>query len=368
MQTDGQAEGPLQAGETGGRLERLAGTGVAGGWAERLAQRGVELAARRWPEDLAEMMRGEWRAELAAVEGRGRGRRQLVFAASLVVSPAVDESSWRERAGSVGRAAMAAAGVTLVAAASANAMRAAGPVALLVAVLAFAAIGVRLRGSVLLAGVALFGFLVAGNQVPVMPFMGVRDIAPAVAVWVLGTAATAGLTRRLDGHRRRAMLVAVGGGLITLDLAVAAGSLHAAAALDISAWSAPAWFPLALLPGGAVSFGPHFADGTAAFGSLQASGPAFHASDILLANAAVMAGPLLLCSAFVLSNAARPHSSGASQPRAASLWTSITTAGRHLTAHRRPRRDGAVTAWTPQHAARPRGAWAGSHAAQAWPR
>ncbi|XVV09441.1 hypothetical protein ACQP2X_31920 [Actinoplanes sp. CA-131856] len=284
-----------------------------GDLAERMLRAGVKVAARRWPADLADEMRDTWLAELAAVEGPGRAWKRLAFVASLMVSPAVDEASWRDRGEAFGRRAVVAAGVTLLAAASANAIRSGGAALLLIGVPAFAAIGARFRARagrsglsrpdyrlVGLLGAALFGFLVAGNQVAVMPFMGVRDVAPAVAVWTVGTAAVVRLVQRLTaaGRRGRAVWLAAGGGLITLDMAVAAGSLHAAASVGVGAWSAPLWFPLALLPGGTVSFGSHFADGAAAFGSLQASGPAFHGSDILLANAAVMAGPLLLISAF----------------------------------------------------------------------
>ncbi|MFF5076905.1 hypothetical protein ACFY36_07625 [Actinoplanes sp. NPDC000266] len=353
----------------GGPTERI--TRSRGGPTERMARAGVAIAARRWPKDLADEMRDTWLAELAALEGPGRARKRLVFVASLLVSPAVDEASWRERGEAFGRAAMVAGGVTLLAAASANAIRSGGEALLLLGVLTFAAIGARLqarasrsepstpddrfgstapdggpqsaasgggsaasgRGPGLAAvvgllGVAMFGFLVAGNQVAVMPFMGVRDVAPSVAVWTVGTAVVVRLVQRLAaaGQRGRAVWLAAGGGLITLDMAVAAGSLHAAASVGVSAWSTPAWFPLALLPGGTVSFGPHFADGAAAFGSLQAYGPAFHASEILLANAAVMAGPLLLISAFTAAAALRTAPTPQStDSRASSGWRQFLT-------------------------------------------
>ncbi len=275
--------------------------------AGRLARAGVRAAARRWPVELAELMRDEWLAELAAVDG---SCRKLTFAGSLVVSPAVDEPSWPERASAVGRATAVAAGVTLLAAFATNLARGSdlfAPAVIVFAAVALCVVGVRVRSSIALMGAALFAFLLAGNPVPIMPFMGAADIAPAVVVWAAGLAVVARVTRRLaaDGHRRRAALAGVGGGLVALDLAVAAGSAHAAAVLSVPAWTAPAWFPLALLPGGTVPFGPEFADGSAVFGRLQAAGPAFHASDILLANAAVMAGPLLLCAAFVLAGTLR---------------------------------------------------------------
>ncbi|WP_127507327.1 hypothetical protein [Actinoplanes solisilvae] len=262
---------------------------------DRLARAAVSVAARRWPADLGPLLRDEWLAELAAITGPRSAYRKLTFAGSLMVSPAVDEPSWPERAQTLGRAAAAAAGVTLLAAVSTNIARGSTPALLLAGVAGLAALGRRVRGSVVLLGVALFAFLLAGNPVPVMPFMGAADLAPAVLTWVAGLA----LVLRLA--RRRWAVVA--GGLATLELATIAGSAHAAAALGVPAWTAPAWFPLSLLPGGTVSFGPHFPDGAAVFGGLSASGPAFHASEILLANAAVMTGPLLLCTAFVLARA-----------------------------------------------------------------
>ncbi|WP_184949324.1 hypothetical protein [Paractinoplanes abujensis] len=266
----------------------------------------MTVAARRWPDDLAGVMREEWLAELAAAGG---WRRKLGFAASLAVSPAVDEPSWRERGQGFARAAAVAAGVTLCAALVANVARAAAvfaPLVLFVAAVALVLLGRRVRVSGLLVGAAVFGFLFAGNPVPIMPFMGAVDIAPAVVVWVAGITAVSRWARHLPAR------YAVGGGLLTLELATVAGSAHAASVLGVPAWSAPAWLPLALLPGDTVAFGPHFPDGSAAFGSLQSSGQAFHASDILLANAAVMTGPLLLCTAFVLASVLRGASGRAS--------------------------------------------------------
>jgi hypothetical protein len=262
-------------------------------WVDALARAGIAAAARRWPADLADALRAEWEAELAAIRVQERGLRRvhltLAFAGSLAVSPAEDGPP--RLTGCV-----VAAGVTLLAGALFNAVHAIGePALLLPAGLAMAVLGRWARlsptSTVLLLGAALFAFLFIGNDVAVMPFMGIADVAPAVATWtVLMVVAV-----RLPGILKAA------GGLIALDLAVGAGSWHAADVLGVGPAWAPAWFPLALLPGGTVRFGPFHADGTASFGGLQASGPAFHASDILLANAAAMAGPMLLCSIFVLA-------------------------------------------------------------------
>ena len=265
---------------------------------DRLARAAVTAAARRWPPDLADDLRAAWLAELATLTG---ARRKLAFAGSLAVSPAVDEPSWASRAAGLGRHAAVAAGVTLLAAALANTARAAGPAApalLLAAVAAMVAAGARVRVPVALVGGALSAFLWVGNPVPVMPFLGAADIVPAVATWTLGTAITVRAARRRPGHARPR---AFAGGLTTLVLATAAGSWHAAAVLGVPAWTAPAWFPLALLPGGVLRFGPGVPPG-AAFGPLRTYEFA-HASDILLANAAVTAGPMLLCTALLLAGA-----------------------------------------------------------------
>jgi hypothetical protein len=292
----------------------------------------------------------EWAAELDAIRddpalGRlARARRTISFAGSIALSPAVEEEGaepamWPDRAASLTRPAALAAGVTLLAAALFDAVHLAyqharlspaGAIGVLaVAAFVMVALAARTRtggvaGAVqprteataagdavrttALLGVAMFAFLLAGNQVAVMPFMGWIDILPAVATWTVLTAASAVVAARLTaaGRRGLGMLAGVAGGLVGLDLAAVAGSLHAAQVLGVGLGSAPIWLPLALLPGGIADFGAYFADGNAAFGSLQASGPAFHASGILIGNASAMVGPLLLCSAYVLARASAP--------------------------------------------------------------
>jgi hypothetical protein len=220
-------------------------------------------------ERLARAGLDQWAAELAALHGRPW--KMLTFAGSLVISPAVDEPSWGERAIGVGRAASTAAGVTLLGAALFNVFNSLALVVVAAAVMAVVGMRVRLPG-VTLIGLALFAFLLAGNEVAVMPFMGVRDILPAVVTWTLGTA----LVLRVS--RGRLLLAAVGT-LITLDLATIAGSWHAADVLGRGLGSSPTWFPLALWPGGG--------------------------ADLLIANASAMTGPMLLCSVFILASALR---------------------------------------------------------------
>ena len=235
----------------------------------------IAVAVRRWPAELADDLEREWSAELAALHGRPV--RRLAFAASLAVSPAVDGPTWAER----GRAVATPVALTLLAAALFNGVQLAkhhlGPLAAVAnlgaALAVMAAAGRRCTpGRIVLLGAALYAFLLAGNPVAVMPFMGWRDVGPAVAVW---TALTA-LTVRFAPNR----LVAAAGIVIALDVAVAAGSLHAAHSLGAPLSSAPLWLPLTLMPGEA-------------------------ASPVLIGNAAAMAGPLTLCSAYVLGGLLR---------------------------------------------------------------
>jgi hypothetical protein len=282
-------------------------------WLERLAYWLVHRAARRWPADLAEIMADDWRAELDILREQSGAWPMLKFAGSLAGSAAVEEEGEEpvSRLTEAGRAVASAAGVTLLAAGLFNGVHQLGRpgfsgfALLAVACAVMVGAGARaqkhaVRWSVLLGG-GLFAFLLAGNQVAVMPFMGWRDIAPATAVWAAGSAVAGWTALRLlaAGRRRLGALTGVTGGLIAVDLGTIAGSVHAASGLGAGLGWAPAWFPLALLPGGTVTFGRYFPDGSTALGSLPAAGQPFHASDILLGNASAMTGPMLLGTAFL---------------------------------------------------------------------
>lgn len=321
---------------------------------DRFARACLDAAARRWPDDLSELMSREWHAELAAIRVDpalgvfARTRRMITFATSLACSSAVEADGsealdWRGRVGGLGRSLSALAGVVgvaLLAAALFNVVHytysrtqafvpaAFGPeteVALLavaVATMSWVGVAAARRGafatasrSATVAGVvytvplalAMYGFLLAGNRVRLNPFMGWIDIAPGMAAWTVLTAIAVGVTTRLgrSGRRRAGVLTATAIVTVALDAAAFCGSIHAATSLRLGLGSAPAWFPLSLLPGGTVSFGHFFADGTASFGDVSVSGSAFHASDVLLGNASALIGPLLLCSAFVVAYAVR---------------------------------------------------------------
>jgi hypothetical protein len=283
---------------------------------DRLARSLLATAARRWPADLRDELAQEWQAELDSL---GAAPRKLAFAASLTLSPAVEEAdeepvTWPQRTAGWARALAVPAALTLLAAALFNAAHLAqdtfGAVPGGLALAAAAAAMMTIKGKitvrrVLLLGVTGYAFLLAGNQVAVMPFMGWIDIGPAVLTWTLLTAATVRVSTRLRsaGRDRLAVLAAVAGAVTALDVAAAAGSLHAAAVLGVHTASAPLWFPLALLPGGIVDFGAS-PDGAAAF----------HASDILLGNASAMIGPLALCSVAVIAGLLRRHIPASTAP------------------------------------------------------
>jgi hypothetical protein len=230
----------------------------------RLAEAAITLAARRWPP----RMRDEWLAEMAAMSGE---RERLAFAAGLLVSPSAD--------GMRGGTVAVAGGVTLLAAALANAVHATSQPMMIAAAGVMVLAGMRLRMSapaaVALLGPALFAFLLIGNDIAVMPFMGLVDVGPAAAVWTAGMLAT---VRFLDKP-----VALLAGALGTMSAATAAGSVHAAAELGVSFWSAPAWFPLALLP----------------------PSPSAGIPGVLLGNATAMTAPMLLCAVFVVALAVR---------------------------------------------------------------
>ncbi|MFC7277570.1 hypothetical protein ACFQS1_26550 [Paractinoplanes rhizophilus] len=247
----------------------------------RLSRWLVVRAARRWPGDMSR----EWLAELEVL--RAEPAKALSFALSLAVSPAVEAlgqepvarvESWaRSLAASIGVPLLAAMLFNGVHLAQHHAGPAGGAAALAAAATLMAALARRISGHIVVMGATTFAFLLAGNRIQYMPYMGWADILPAVAVWTMGTLISARLRR----------LPAIAGTLITLELATIAGSLHAAIRLGIDLRSAAAWFPLSLAPGGAVTFGPAF--------------PGYQASELLLGNASAMAGPMLLCSIFVLA-------------------------------------------------------------------
>ncbi|HEY3009772.1 MAG TPA: hypothetical protein VGJ63_17135 [Micromonosporaceae bacterium] len=314
---------------------------------DRLTDACVARAARRWPADISGAMAREWRAELNALRADvavgewTRSARAIAFAASLACSPAVEAEgdpapTWRDRATGLGRAATAlagAAGVTLLAAALFNAVHdvyrlldprvsTSASVAADAAMVVAAAVAMSWLGAVAARrgplapghrsgttvvlftvplGLAIFVFLLVGNEIDVMPFMGWIDIAPGVATWTALTAVAVGLAMRhvAAGRPRLGLATATAGGVAALECAAVGGSLHAAANLDLGFASAPVWFPLALLPGGTAGFGRVLADAGAP------SGAAIHASDILLGNVSAMVGPLLLCSAFLIAYAVR---------------------------------------------------------------
>jgi hypothetical protein len=368
---------------------------------DRFAHACVTAAARRWPAELSETMCREWHAELDALRGDTdlgpitRSRRALTFAASLLVSRAVEAAdaaprTWREPAARLGRALTAlsvVAGVPVLAAALFNVVHdanhglaarvcpaartmadiglivAAAGVMWLVGVVAAGRIRTPLIGrpatavaGTLAIALAMYAFLLAGNRVAVMPFMGWIDLAPGVAAWAVLTAVAVGGAARTaaSGRRWRGWLTGVAGALAALEATAICGSLHAARALDVGLGSTPAWFPLALLPGGAARFGRFFAEGAAPFGAAPfgaapfgaapQSGPSFHASELLLGNASAMIGPLLLCAAFLVAYAT--HGTGRPDVTAAAAGPSRRSSGVRMAAAAGGVVVAAVATWT----------------------
>ncbi|HEY7177320.1 MAG TPA: hypothetical protein VH442_20580 [Micromonosporaceae bacterium] len=315
---------------------------------DRFADSCVRIAAKRWPPELSDAMTDEWRAELAALSADAsltrlaKSWRAIVFAAGLVRIRSVTADGnarlavpWRAQSAAFASVGTTAAGVIGVAAASGAAFAAvhdgyhriephvtmaigvATGVALVVmAAAAMVGVGVMssrhwparsanderpgsaasraIRGwpTVAALGAAMYGFLWLGNRVAVMPYMGWRDVAPAVGVWTASMAVTLAVARGYAsaGARRNAWLAGAVGTIVSVDLAGAFGSLHAAATLGIGWTSAAAWSPLALVPGGSRAL---------------AGGADGHESAVLLGNASTMVGPLLLCSAFTVAYAIR---------------------------------------------------------------
>ncbi|MFG1608856.1 hypothetical protein [Actinoplanes sp. NPDC049265] len=231
----------------------------------RLSRWLLTVAAGRWPADISADLLREWQAELAVL--RDSRFKMLMYAGSLVVAPTVDGPSWAQRT----TTAATAAGATLLAAALSNAVHATAPLLLVPAgfLMALAARRARMSPTTAVSVMAptLFTFLFLGNPVSVMPFMGLRDVAPAAIAWLL---------TMLLALRAPRPFIPVAAALSLLT-ATTAGALHAAHALNVSPWSAPLWFPLSLLP------------------------PSPHLPPLFLGNATAMTTPLLLSTIFVLS-------------------------------------------------------------------
>lgn len=314
---------------------------------DRLAAACLATAARRWPEELSGEMLSAWRAELAALQtepGRPaavRAWHACAFVVSLACSPAVEaagepERTRHDRIATAGRTLVGltgAVGVVLLAAALFDlvhvvnhalgpripfgAALAAGVLLLAGAATVMARIGALAgrrfparRATVYVAaiGAVAYGFFLAGNRVKVMPFMGWIDIAPGVTAWTLLTIVVVGSTARLAaaGRRSAALVTGAGGSVVALAVSAVCASLHAAAQLEVRAGSAPAWFVLALLPGGRSAIGvPTTVSPDEPRADAGCCPGTWNTSDVLLGNLSAMAGPLLLCSVFVLALALR---------------------------------------------------------------
>jgi hypothetical protein len=322
---------------------------MSAGVVNRLADACITSAARRWPEGLSTTMAYEWRAELAALRADRtlhpviRAWRGLRFALSLAVSPSVESEksmtvTWRDRLPGLGGAATAAAGVLGTALfavvayrmaafglesnldqhASENVVESVGTVLLVVAALAFGWIGtIAARRSPITSSKPSIATIAILSSVPLGLAMWLvlgapadeyrptnwSDMGLACVAWIAVTALTAVPALRLAviGRRAAAWSVGIVGGLIAVDVASITGGLRTASQLHAGYGFAAGWFPLSLLPSDIASFGHYYATGTANYDGTSVSGGPFYASSMLLGGIGAFAGPLLLCSAFVLA-------------------------------------------------------------------
>ncbi|MDW5322779.1 hypothetical protein [Plantactinospora sp. KLBMP9567] len=113
---------------------------------------------------------------------------------------------------------------------------------------------------------------------------------PALLLWGVLVAPLAGAAARLvhRGRRRVASLLAVGGGLLALELVAVVAGRHAAVAENLDFGTAPWWFPLSLLD-------PHGSG--VRFGRVEQG---YVASEMVVMIVANTLRPLLACTAFAL--------------------------------------------------------------------
>ncbi len=321
-------------------------------WASRGYDALLRSAARRWPDDIADDMLREWRAELAAITlARGRLRaswRRLAFAASLACSPGPDRApsvagAWSDRAARLGHglaylamlggvvlAATAIAGVTdfagnyvgRVSGYDTHAMNVARvPLAVLsivpmmwlarLATNAFphrGAVGAPVRAVAVTvlpmsAVLGLFDYYTRGPNSRNPVSGGAGFWAPVGAGVVLAASLVGGLMLARRGRRRLGVLVASAATLISADFAFGLSTLPDAHALGIGATGTLALLPASLLAWGSVHFGRHFPAGVRTLNGLTFNGGDQYGSDMVLNS--VVALTILLCMAFAAGYAWR---------------------------------------------------------------
>jgi hypothetical protein len=306
----------------------------------------LRVAVRRWPEVQREERMREWSAELYVMGTWSR----LRFAWSLAWSPPVDDDGvprgWRETLPAFGRGlrpVLALIGAGLVCLGLANGVPASGSWILTVlrgypsgsgpfwpnggidwaanavsaSALALAAVsafwigrwvGARTpvtwahrgwlgsAGSAMIAPVSIaVGVLLvyALQNARFHDEFGTRIYVPAtevaILVWVvLTTVVVVSVVRQVNaGHRVRAWLTALLGGLVALDITAIVATFRPASELKIQAASAPLWFPLTLLDleGSGVRFG-YINQGLIG-------------SEVIARNAALVTRPMLIAVGFL---------------------------------------------------------------------
>jgi hypothetical protein len=331
----------------------------------------LRSAAGRWPEDIADEMHREWRAELAAIEYSTPGGplrrawRRVTFAVSLACSPAADPApsvagTARDRLAGLGHAlaylAMTA-GVLLIATTIGPLGRGVGEliakplggggdngggVLTNVVVVAFelvpalamlwlargaarafpqrrvrrspyrlAALAVLPLGVVMAA--ASLRANINGSPQPYQPGMAALAalVGAAVAAIVLG----AGLAAARAGRGRVGAMLSAGAALIGADVMSAVAGLRLAGPFGLSLIGAPVWFPASLLEYGAVHLGRFFASGSHSVAGYVWSGPDLYGSSFVLDGERALIGLMYLTFAVGYAwRVARPAATGAPLP------------------------------------------------------
>jgi hypothetical protein len=324
----------------------------------------IASTARRWPAELADDMSRTWHAEIAAVRDDDalpaltRAWRQIAFATSLATSRSADtaELTWRDRLPGLGQATITLAGiggVALLATVLPDVLRGfwgnldqhlpdsvyifAAPITALAAIWVMWCLGSATGHRTLIATahrsvfvtvtsrIAALGVAVAlvmtldlsdsgffGAHMPTM----FQVILPTM-VWVLllSTALVAAGVLIRSGRHRTASWVGIIGTLVALDVSTGLGALSVARSAHIHADTAPAWFPLALLDPGYITFGPLHPDGTIRIGGITfGTDTPIHASTALMHAISGSNEAFTLAAAFALAYALRAARAVAARP------------------------------------------------------
>ena len=333
-------------------------------WVSRGYDALLRSAARRWPDDIADDMLREWRAELAAVPTTTRRARtawqRFTFAVSLACSPGPGRTPsvagiWSDRAATTGLGLAYLAmlgGVVLASTAIAGVNESAGSYVGRLSGYDFGAMNVA---RVLLAALSIVPMMwlarlatnafphrgaarapvraVAVTVLPMTAVLGLFDyytrgpnarnpVSGGAGIWgpigagvVLAVGLVAGLMLTRRGRRRLGVLVAGAATLIAADFAFGLSTQPDAHALGIGATGTLALLPASLLAWGSVHFGQYFPAGVHTVNGVTFSGGDEYGSDMVLNS--TLALTILLCMAFAARYAWRLATRSAPAPEPA---------------------------------------------------